>query len=384
MAFLRNDAVNRVNLHSGVVALAQGAGGLFYFVFLLKAGVPVPIALLSQAATVTGRFVVRPVLLPLAKRWGVKRLLITGAVLLAAQYPLLAQVRGVGPALVAVIVVSGLGEVFYWMSYNAYYAAVGDAEHRGQQVAAREALMAVIGVVAPLLGAWMLLAAGPRWAFGAVGLIQVLSILPLFGAPEVAVKREAPGALRAARPAFLMMVADGWFDSCFLFVWQIALFVTLKESFSAYGGAMALAGLVGAAGGLVLGPHVDAGHGRRAAAIAYSVGLAVILLRAASLGVPALAVAANAAGALFFPLLLPVLVTATANLNKASPCNLRFAMVTEAGWDVGSFFACLVTAGLFAAGAPIEIGVLLAAPAMLAQWWLLRRFYPARLSAAVR
>jgi DHA1 family inner membrane transport protein len=382
MAFLRNDAVNRVNLHSGVVALAQGAGGLFFFVFLLQAGVPVPMALLSQAATVTARFFVRPLLLPLAKRWGVKPLLILGAILLAAQYPLLAEVRGVGPALLAVIVVSGLGEVFYWMSYNAYYAAVGDAEHRGHQIAAREALLALIGIAAPLLGAWMLLTAGPRWAFAIVGLIQTLSVLPLIGAPQVAVKPAAPGALRAARPAFLLMVADGWFDSCYLFVWQIALFVALKESFSAYGGAMALAGLVGAAGALVLGPHVDAGHGRRAAVIAYGVGLAVILLRAASLGWPALAVAANAAGALFFPLLIPVLATVTANLNKASPCNLRFAMVTEAGWDIGSFAACVLTATLFAAGASIELGVLMALPAMFAQWWLLRRFYPKRPAAA--
>jgi hypothetical protein len=222
----------------------------------------------------------------------------------------------------------------------------------------------------------MLLIAGPRWAFGTVGLIQALSVLPLLGAPDVPVKAEAPGALAAARPAFLLMVADGWFDSCWLFVWQIALFVTLKESFSAYGGAMALAGLVGAGGALVLGPHVDAGHGRRTAAIAYSLGIALVLLRAASLSWPALAVAANAAGALFFPLLIPALASVTANLNKASPCNLRFAMVTEAGWDVGSCAACLVTAGLYAVGLPIELGVLLALPAMAAQWALLRRFFP--------
>ena len=235
MSFFRNDAINRVNLHSGVVGLAQGAGGLFFFVFLLKVGVSVPVALLSQAAIVAGRFTVRPLLLPLAKRWGLKRMLVTGTVLMAAQYPLLAEVHGVGPALLAVIAVSGLGEVFYWMSYNAYYAAVGDAEHRGHQIGAREALMAVVGIVAPLLGAWLLGTSGPRLAFAAVGLIQVASAIPLLGAPDVAVKAEAPGGFRAARGALLLMIADGWLDSGYLFFWQIALFVTLKESFSAYG-----------------------------------------------------------------------------------------------------------------------------------------------------
>ena len=50
MAFLRNDAVKRVNLHSGIQALAQGAGGIFFLVFLLQAGVSVPAALCALAA----------------------------------------------------------------------------------------------------------------------------------------------------------------------------------------------------------------------------------------------------------------------------------------------------------------------------------------------
>ncbi|HEX3700757.1 MAG TPA: MFS transporter [Phenylobacterium sp.] len=381
MAFFRNDAVNRVIAHSGVVAFAQGAGGLYFFAFLLKAGVSIPLALLAQAATVAGRFAVRPLLLPLARRFGVKRLLIAGDLILACQYPVLAQVHGLGPALVALVVVSGLGEVFYWLSYNAYYAAVGDAEHRGRQVAAREALLALIGIAAPLAGAAALVAAGPRWAFGAVGLVQALAVLPLLGAPEVSVKAEAPGALRAARPAIPLMVADGWFDSCYLFIWQIALFITLKQSFSAYGGAMALAGVVGAAAALWLGPRIDAGHGRRAVVIAYSLSVTVVLLRAASLGWPALAVAANAAGALLFPVMIPVLVTVTANLSKASPCSLRFSMVTEGSWDVGCFLACLTGAALFAAGAPLVVGVLLAIPATLVQGWRLWRIYPPRPAA---
>jgi hypothetical protein len=48
MAFLRNDAVNRVNLHSGIQALAHGAGAIFFLVFLLRAGISVPAALVAQ------------------------------------------------------------------------------------------------------------------------------------------------------------------------------------------------------------------------------------------------------------------------------------------------------------------------------------------------
>nr|QQZ51749.1 hypothetical protein JKL49_13100 [Phenylobacterium glaciei] len=87
MAFLRNDAINRVNLHSGVQALAQGAGSIFFFVLLLKAGVSVPHALLAQAAIVTGRFILRPLALPVAIRFGLKPLLIAGTLMLALRFP---------------------------------------------------------------------------------------------------------------------------------------------------------------------------------------------------------------------------------------------------------------------------------------------------------
>jgi DHA1 family inner membrane transport protein len=383
MAFLRNDAINRVNLHSGIQALAQGAGGLFVLVFLLRAGVSIPVVLLAQAAIVAGRFLLRPAILPLAKRWGLKPMLVIGTLGLALQYPVLARVHGVGVGLLVLCIVSAVGEVFYWLSYNAYFAALGDPEHRGHQVGAREALVAVVGIVAPLLGASALLTVGPGWTFAGVGLIQALAAVPLLGAPNVAVKPAAPGAFKAALPAVFLIAADGWFDSSYLFVWQIALFGSLGESLSAYGGAMALAGLVGAACGLVLGRHVDAGHGRRAVVIAYAVAAIVVLLRASSVGLPWLAVAANACGALVMPLLIPVLASATYNLAKASPCPLRFSLATEAGWDAGCFAGSIAAAAVAASGASLSFAILLGLPGIAAGTILLRRRYPKQAAATV-
>jgi DHA1 family inner membrane transport protein len=375
MAYLRTDAVNRVNLHSGIQALAQGAGGIFFLVFLLRAGVPVPAALAAQAAIVAGRFVLRPALLPLAVRWGIKPLLIAGTLGLAVHYPLLAEVDGVGTALLAVCIAASLGEVFYWVSYNAYFAAIGDAEHRGHQIGAREALIAIVGIVAPLLGAWALITAGPRWTFAVVGLIQASAAIPLIGAPNVAVKRSAPGAFKAARIGAALLAIDGWFDSFYIFVWQIALFTSLSGSIPAFGGAMALAGLAGAACGLLLGRNVDRGHGRRVVAIAYAAAAGVMLLRAASLDLPWLAVSANALGALLMPLLIPALATATYNMAKGSPCPFRFQMATEGGWDAGCFAACLTAAALSAFHVPLSLVLLLALPAAGVGALILWRYY---------
>jgi MFS transporter, DHA1 family, inner membrane transport protein len=378
MAFLRNDAVNRVNLHSGIQALAQGAGGIFFIVFLLQAGVSVPAALVALAAIVAGRFLLRPAILPLARRLGLKPLLIGGTLGVALQYPLLAEVEGVGTMLFIFCIVSAVGEIFYWPCYHAYFSVVGDAEHRGHQIGAREALTAVVNIVAPLLGAWALVTVGPTWTFAAAGLVQAAAALPLIGAPNIAVKPRAEGVVRAAWLGAALMVVDGWFDACLIFVWQIALFISLAESIPAYGGAMALAGLVGAVCGLILGRHIDAGHGRRAVAIAGLAATALVLLRAFSLDSAWLAITANALGALFWPLLIPVLGTALYNMAKAAPCPLRFQVVTETGWDLGACLGCLSAAALFTWGAPLAVGILLALPGAAAMVLLLWRYFPAR------
>jgi MFS transporter, DHA1 family, inner membrane transport protein len=375
MAFFRNDAVNRVNVHYGIQALAQGAGAVFFVVFLLRAGVSISATLIALAAIMAGRFAIRPVILPLAKRWGIKPMVIIGNLGLALHYPILGEVQGVDGWLLALVIVSAVAEVFYWPCYNAYFSAIGDTEHRGHQISAREALVSIIGIIAPLLGAWMLLTLGPRPMFAIVGLVQALAALPLIGAPNVAVKASAPGAFRSARIGTILMATDGWFDAWYIFVWQIVLFLSLGESISAYGGAMALAALVGAACGLLLGRHIDAGYGRRAVLIAYSIAAAFVILRTISVGSPWLAVTANAVGALLWPLLLPTLGTASYNLAKASPCPMRFYIVAEGGWDIGCFSACLTAAAFAIAGIPLPLGMLLSLPALAVAAYVLRSYY---------
>ncbi len=378
MSFFSNDAINRVNLQGGIASLALGAGQLFLLVFLIRQGFGAPAAFLILAAVVTLRFALRPLVLPLAIRIGLKPLLITGVVAMAVQLPILAEVRGLDWALAAFALTSALGEVLYYVPRNAYIAAAGDVEHRGKQVAVAQALEAIGNVVAPLLGAWGLIAAGPRWTFALAALVQVLSAVPLLGAPNVAVLRKAPGAWKAARPAALIIALDGWFDAGFIYVWQVALFLTLGQSYAAYGGWMAAAGLVGAACGLVMGHHIDLGHGRRSLMIAYGVAAGIAAFRAASLGSPWLAGVANAIGGIVFPLLVPPLGTVTHNLAKASPCPLRNKIASEGGWDVGCFAVCLVAAGLAWRGAPSWLWMSITAPAAIASAAVLWRYFPRR------
>jgi hypothetical protein len=76
MAYLKNSAVNLLNLHYGLHALAQNGAGVFFAVFLLKAGVPVSAVFAAIALVLAGRFLFRPLVLVLAPRVGLRALVV--------------------------------------------------------------------------------------------------------------------------------------------------------------------------------------------------------------------------------------------------------------------------------------------------------------------
>lgn len=370
-----NAAIRRATLHYAIQSFASAAGGVFILAFLLKAGVSVPFALLYSAGIVGGRYLIRPAVLPLAIRFGVKPLLIAGTLLSAASFVLIGQVTGPGWPLVALCLFNSLGYLLYWLCFHAYFAALGDSDHRGGQVGLREAIVAGVGVIAPLLGAWGLTTLGGPVTFALVALIMASAALPLIGAPNVPVHPQAPKDYRVPRTGLGLMVADGFMAAGFYFSWLIALFLSLDQSFAAFGGATAVAALTGAVGGLLLGRAIDTGQGRRAVIIAYSCLTVVILMRAFSLSTPWLAVLANAAGGLLTAIVTPVLMTPVYNLSKASRCTLRFHVATEGAWDLGCLVGCLIAAGLTALHLPMTVPILTALASVVAVIALLWRYY---------
>ena len=375
MAFFRNSTVNLLNLHYGIHSFALNGGAAFFAIYLLNSGVPIPGVLVSLALILLGRFVIRPMVIRLAARWGLRAMVILGTALSALQYPLLAEVHGAGVALAGLIAMAAVGDTVYWTTYHAYFAALGDDDLRGQQIGVREAIAAVVGIASPLVTGWLLVTFGPRVAFGTTSVVTAVAALPILWAPEVKVAAQVPGAFRAAVPGMLLFAADGWVAAGYVFVWQIALFVSLDKSFLAYGGALAFAALVGAIGGLTLGRHIDAGHGREAVCYAFGVFALILVLRAIATDNATLAVLANALGALGACLYIPTLMTAVYTLAKRSPCTLRFHVATEGGWDVGGATGLLTAALAIGHGMPLRAAILLSLAGVAAIIIMLRRYY---------
>ena len=377
MAFFHNRTVNLLNLHYWITSVALGGGGAFWSVYLLKAGLSVPGVLLMSAITFALRLILRSFLLLLGVRVGLRWLVVIGTILMGISFPFLTPVHGVGWPLVWLVVVTALADTVYWPSYHAYFAALGDEEHRGQQLGVREAISALLGIVSPLVAGWLLVSFGPRVAFFTTGVIEALAALPLLWTPDVPIARRAPGAFRAALSGAMLFVGDGWVSSGYFVVWQLALFITLGQNYLTYGGALAVAALVGAVGGLVLGRYIDSGRGGQAVWVSLGLLSLVILLRAGVQDHPVLAVAANAMGALVGCLYVPTMMTAVYNQAKRSPCVLRFHIAAEGGWDVGVATGLSLAAAVTWYGGSLSLTILMALIGAVFVFILLQRYYAA-------
>lgn len=382
MAFFSNRAVNLFSFHFIIYSAAFQGGGAFYAIYLLKSGLSLPLTLVALGSVQAVRFVIRPLVILFAARFGLRQTLVAGTVLSAAQYPILAEVGGVGPVLYALIVVTAISSVFYWSSYHATFARFGDDEHRGAQVSAQNAGMALVGIVNPLLSGWLLATYGPRVAFNLSGLIVLLSLVPLLWMPNTPIQRRIDGGFRAALDdTLVLMSTNGFIATATDFLWPIALFLTLGGSYVNYGGTLAVAALAGGLGGMVLGRFIDMGHGARMVWIGVGVSSAMIAFRALAVGHPWLAVIAAAIAPLGGALYSPLQMTPIYTRAKASPCVLRFHIVMEGGWDTGSVIGCLTVAGLLALGLPIGGAMLLAVLATPVCLIILRRYFLANPSA---
>lgn len=374
MSWFSNKALNRVYTHGAIQTFAETSGGVFYFVFLLKAGVPLTLVLCTLAAINLGRYALRRLILPLARAIGLRNTLICGTLLESGSYWLVPWVEGVGPVLYALVLVSSIGSVTYWTSYHAYVARTGDSEARGKQTGVIEALAALVGVIAPACMTLLLVFAGPKPAFALVALVQMASAIPLLGLPSrpIALADPDPQVLRRGRRLFF---ADGWAVGLAYYLWHIALFITLGEEFAIFGGVVVLAGIAGAIMSLLVGRYIDLGQGGRLALFAYGAAACVAFGKAMSVGIPWAAMTATSIAAMVGAVQIPVIMARLYNLAEESGCTLRFNMATEGGWDLGSASACLSASLLISLGVSPATPIALAVPGLLATGLMLRASY---------
>jgi hypothetical protein len=355
-------AFNRVYLHVALQAFAGHGGEAFAFVYLLHAGIPAPVVLVCIALMFGSRMIFRRLVLPLVRRVGLRRALVAATLVEAATFPVLSQITGVGPLLVGYLVLWAFSSSLYWTTYHSYVALIGDNHARGAQASVIEVIGMGMGIVAPVVTGLLLTVFSPLVAFGTVGVAMALSAVPVWLGPSPHVASAAVVAPATRRQAWLLLFTDGLRTGAFHFTWLIALFLTLGSSFAAFGGAMALSGVVGAFAAVFLGRFIDLGNGLMAVRIGFAALTVAALARVFGYPLPATALAANAAVALAWPLYATAFNARVYTLARQSPCPLRFHVVAEGGWDLGTLISCLAGAALLQVGfgyhLPLAIGVI--------------------------
>jgi MFS transporter, DHA1 family, inner membrane transport protein len=346
MVAFKNRSVNLVYIHAGLQAFVMHGGEAFVFVYLLKAGLSAPVVLFCIAGMFASRMLFRAGVVPLVLRFGLRRVLIGSVLVEGATYLLLPLISTVGPLLILYLGLWAISSSFYWTTYHAYVAQVGNSEHRGTQVSTMEFVGMLAGIGAPIIMSFLLTWFSPWVGFVFIAIAMFLAALPFVFGPEVAVLRHAEVPQASRRLARWLMTTDGFRASALHFVWLIVLFLTLGSSYVAFGGALALAGLTGAFAGLFVGRWIDVGKGVRAARIGYGAMALSAVAKCFGFSLPWSAVAANAMTTAAWPSYATALNSQVYNLARQSPCALRFHVVAEGGWDLGMAVGCSLAAVL--------------------------------------
>jgi MFS family permease len=362
-----------LTFHYVLYQLSVALAGGFVGAYLLKLGFSLPAALVLYAALLVMRFGLRFLALAVVRRLGLRAAMMAGAALAALQFlPLMLADNPAG--LLAWLLVVSLAESLYWPVYHSAAAVIGGAS-RGRELGTRTALGALVGVLGPLAGGLLLSHFGPTVDFAVAGLLTLLSILPLGRLREVSAGPipDLSGSMRFAdRAAIATFAADGWMASGLAMAWPMVLFLSLGSHYESFGVANAMAGLVGAATGILCGRAVDRGERDRYLVLVCAALALGFLLRVGAGWSPLAAVIANATGAAVTGLYVPVLMSVIYDRAKQTGEAYRFHFSAEAGWDVGAASGCLVAALLsWATGLP-SLAVLPAALGVLGIYWCLR------------
>lgn len=345
MSFLTNRAVNLINIHAALKRLAIEMGEIFGAIYLYDLGVPLHKIFLAWAAIFLIRIFVRPFGLWLIHKRGLRKSVLLGSILFSAYYLILGQVGGLDWWLVTFVVYAAIADTLYWLPYHAYFAALGDAEHRGKQVGVRESLIRIAATLGPLTGGLLINTFGFYAAFLSAAFLCLVAAIPVYLAPEVKIGRKI--SWRQAwkqRAGFWLFVGDGWGYNAHIFTWNIILFILLGNV-ATFGMLLSLAAVFQIIGLLLLGRGVDQGNGKQIYRIGITLSALVVLGRAIF--------ADTVAEVIFFDVLFaiqtcfycPAFNTALYNSAKKSPNVAWFHFFAESGWDVGAMIA-LGTASL--------------------------------------
>jgi len=336
--FLKNRAENLLSAHFGLQNFAASIVNIFFGVYLYQIGIPLWEIFLIWGITFFTRCLLRPVVLPLYFRYGVRRMLIIGIICNAISFLALERVTEVGIWLGIFMLLVAITDIFYWTAFHLYFALLGENMRRGKQVAIRNCMEFLSSFLAPLVSAILIVKINFSAIFWVGAGFLFLSGIPLFFVPDVELpepQKFFPAVKIIEKSGFWLFFMDAIFSQAHGFTWTLVLFIFVGK-YLTFGGLLSLAVLFQMIAALFLGQRFDRGNGKKL------VPLGVILLTLTVFGrvfmtasIPAI-IFFDVLFILGFLLLYPFYLATFYNAVKSSRHPLYFQVVAESGWDMGS------------------------------------------------
>ncbi len=178
----------------------------------------------------------------------------------------LLELSGVPNALLlgAVILTVGIYVAMYWAPYHVEYAEVSKKGKRGKEVSGLYAAQQVIGIVMPLVAAWLISTIGYSALFVGSLIVAAVSIIPLFGLKNEKVVYEF-GYLETFKKAFegdfkyltFAMMASGAESFVAVTIWPIFLFTVFEGRYLDVGIFASVIVMIGIVLQLLIGRALD-------------------------------------------------------------------------------------------------------------------------------
>ena len=119
-----------INLHAALRVAGSTLVDIFGMVYLYGLHISLSRIFLIYAGIQLLRLVVRPFIVGLAARSGLKKSLVIGTLLYAGSYIILSQVQGISWWLILFIFWAAVSDAVYWTSYHAYFATLSTKASR--------------------------------------------------------------------------------------------------------------------------------------------------------------------------------------------------------------------------------------------------------------
>ena len=269
-------SVTLLNIHYGIRTAAWEVASLFSLSYLYKQGLPLYAACLVYG----GMFFMRLFFIPLANRLcltkGVRYTLTVGTVLFALRYLMLIPIDGVNWKIFPFLLLSGIADPMYRLSYNTFFSLLSADENRGKDVGVRESLVMILMIIAPFFGG-MLLSYNRILTFFILMTLTFLSIVPLNKIAEIKFEPYETVEKTTLKGSFLM-----FFFACAQYsflVWQLTVFQMVTESYSRFGFLLSLAALFQAVFYLLFGHSFDTGKRKILTVLGYGLMLFLCFMR---------------------------------------------------------------------------------------------------------